>query len=699
MPVGVPAVKKTTRTKHAWPLLARCYSWALWGFLVVILFAQAFGVFWSVVSSEQHALYGEDPIAAGSPGPIASYNDEPYTDRVLACVLQGRHYHPVQLSSVLASTSKSVVVDTSGASVSGYRVCARASGMKFEAAKYKPMCSAIGATLDGIFASCMALGYNVTRDALRVVDDVNSSTTKLVLNSLPVLIMPYWDNTVFSRFAIPGRDGSACVFRLSAGAKELTQYLHAINRTHREDTTAHWLGKQVGSGAWRNGWFEDEDGAKWYSDLISTNRDYVHSSIVQRRFDVTLGGAEEDWRSVNASRLAPSVESWGDSLTMSDVELWYDSVTISNGARFGLFLYESLRLTAVQSQYSLDLFVSNAFLCVLLFQWSVMIVAIQRSVVHPHYPVVGVGCLSTIWNFTFLPIALLPRLKTTLAAFFALGCQFEGDERALAEAWFVVYPAIGELLLFYYSLLNLISKILRRRVSDALFGPTLVFFSLMHLFRFDLAQSGWFEFDGRVTTVISSAEFARLRLTDFFTSDTALRMNGNIKSLFAVKMAVLGLNLTPFLWPSSSIDGTTSRSGQGRTASVNQVEVETALMIRASRVSGLGRPFHYDRAPRLSSKNVLTPESRVLPSYELARIGYLVLADRYLISLKDWLCFLLVSPVRSHQPFANVRVRVFAISKEHDGLWRVHQQPRLVSVSVAEFRDIRCLDISARPLR
>lgn len=54
------------------------------------------------------------------------------------------------------------------------------------------------------------------------------------------MIMPYWDNSYGSRFAVPGWDGSACVFRLSQhyqAAEGLTLHLHGINRTVREETT------------------------------------------------------------------------------------------------------------------------------------------------------------------------------------------------------------------------------------------------------------------------------------------------------------------------------------------------------------------------------------------------------------------------------------------------------------------------------
>lgn len=78
---------------------------------------------------------------------------------------------------------------------------------------YTNMCSQLNATMDQIFSTCTELGYaNTTRDSLRIVDDVNSPTLFRIPNSLPVIIMPYWDNGPSSRYAVPGWDGQACMF-------------------------------------------------------------------------------------------------------------------------------------------------------------------------------------------------------------------------------------------------------------------------------------------------------------------------------------------------------------------------------------------------------------------------------------------------------------------------------------------------------
>lgn len=45
--------------------------------------------------------------------------------------------------------------------------------------------------MDAILDRCTLLGYNVTRDNFRIVDDLDSTTTYSIERSLPILMMPY----------------------------------------------------------------------------------------------------------------------------------------------------------------------------------------------------------------------------------------------------------------------------------------------------------------------------------------------------------------------------------------------------------------------------------------------------------------------------------------------------------------------------
>lgn len=127
---------------------------------------------------------------------------------------------------------------------------------------YVNTCSRINATLDHIYSICFGLGYaNITRDNLRIVADIRSTNLYRIPNSLPVLIMPFWDNGPSSRYAIPGSDGHACMFRLGGNYESSIsqhEFLYAVNRSVREAKTVEWLDRPGGS--WKNGWHEDTDG-------------------------------------------------------------------------------------------------------------------------------------------------------------------------------------------------------------------------------------------------------------------------------------------------------------------------------------------------------------------------------------------------------------------------------------------------------
>jgi hypothetical protein len=103
----------------------------------------------------------------------------------------------------------------------------------------------------------------------------------------------------------------------------------------------------------------------------------------------------------------------------------------------------------------------------------------------------------------------------------------------------------------------------------------------MHWLRLRITVSGWFEFDGRITTLIPSDEVDNLKLLDSFTAKLAPHANSNLKSLFFIKIAVLAVNLVPFIW-----SWVASRSPQ---ATEHTSRVENALAIHIARVGGLGR--------------------------------------------------------------------------------------------------------------
>ncbi|GAB9476311.1 hypothetical protein Gpo141_00013379 [Globisporangium polare] len=519
----------------------------------------------------------------------------------------------------------------------------------------------IAATLDAIVDSCTALGYNVTRDYLRITDGVFSKQLFAIPNSLPILVIPFWDNAIVGHYAIPGHDGSSCTFRLT-GKYDSPSFsvalLQGTERTIREPKTAEWLRRP--GGEWRNGWYEDPSGMRWYSEMLTTDAS-TQFDIRTRVFD-TLINKESDCKATSACATLPLPDHWGSKLSIMDTQMDVTSITISNGTRFGLFMYESPPLQVVKSVYDLETFISNATVTLLLFRWMVVMSTLQASYWRgkcTNWENVGIGCLAPSRGFLILPVILLPRLKNTLTAFFTLGCNFEGNQKAFSEAWFVIYPGIVELVLFYFSLLNLLARWLQRRMTDIFFGPTLLFFCVMHKLRVELSQSGWFEFDGRISTVFSAEEFDALRLTDFFTTDVALRINGNVTSMLAIKVVVLALNLVPLFVMSVK---TSVKGGTAKTYSACQVE--TSLAIRVCLSGGLGRSSFYERVSTGGdSKN----PTHVVSNYELIRLGYGVLGDRYLLTIAEWYYFLLFAPMRSAKQPSNYRVLLWEAIAKVDG--------------------------------
>ncbi|TYZ66990.1 hypothetical protein PybrP1_008821 [[Pythium] brassicae (nom. inval.)] len=670
------------------------YDWLLWAFVVLLVFAQLVGVVWNSTTNRTHVVYGQSPLLG--PYAISGENDEPYSDRMVVCVLRGRLYKPAQLSKVLHESSVRLE-DATGVAVNGYRVVKRETGATSELSDeaythYTRTCDLITAALDAILDSCAALGYDPTRDYLRVADDVRGDRVLAIPHSLPVLLMPYWDNAIHGNFATPGWDGSACVFRLM-GVYNSPSYtsglLHGTDRSVREQKTVEWLRRP--GGAWRNGWYEDLDGMRWYSSVVTTDSS-TQFGVRHRQFDTTTNHERNCTATASECRTLPATDSWGTKLSISDTQFDSTSVAISNGSRFGLFLYEASPEQVVRSVYDLETFISNTSVVILLFRWMVVMLALQSSYWRRkcwRWENAGIGCLSCSRAFLFLPVVLLPRLTNTLTVFFTLGCNFEGNQKAFSEAWFVMYPGIAELVLFYFSLLNLAARALRRRATDTLFGPTLLFFCLMHRLRVELSQSGWFEFDGRVSTAFTPNEYEALTLRDFFTTGVALRINGNVASMLGIKLAVLGINLVPLAL-------SVSTSARSRIASAfTACRVEKALALRVCASGGLGRSSFYERVPLQEAGGESKKETHVVSNYELARLGYVVLGDRYLVTILDWFYVLLFAAVarRSREPssYRVILVEVRASSKGYE----LVEPPKHFCLNDPELREIRFWHLSA----
>lgn len=189
-------------------------------------------------------------------------------------------------------------------------------------------------------------------------------------------------------------------------------------------------------------------------------------------------------------------------------------------------------------------------------------------------------------------------------------------------------------------------------MPDHLFGPSILFFCLMHRFRNELAQSKLFEFDGRVATTVTSNEFERLQLIDFFTTDAALRMNGNIVLFLVIKLVVLAINLLPLVVFSKST------SVRGRTAvRVPTLKIERALAVRASNLGGWGMSSIYDEDEEIK-------DAFVMNSYELVRVGYIVYGGKYVMTIDEWYLLALLGALRRGRQATTYRIALFTIIED-----------------------------------
>lgn len=685
-----PQSASSPRSKSAslFQLAGAVFNLCLWVFLMILMLSQLLTTVRNTTTSKDLAIFGQDPSLG--PYSIPGYNDEPYSDRIIACVRHGKSFKAMSLNDALLS-GNTVIEDSSGSAVHGYRVVHRDGLILSESTKqdWTKTCRHLNSTLGALCQACEALGYSsLALDNLHIVDDVHSNTLKRISNSLPVLILPFWDNGPSARYVIPSFSGQACIFRLGGQYEESTQrsmYMYSVNRSVREEVTLAWLNRP--GGQWKNGWYEDTQGMRWYSDIVAKSTDNT-LGLIPRYFDPSAGKefvCQPD--SECYAYLIPY--SWSTELLSLLHVTSQTSVAISNGTRFGLFLYRGAGVNFITCIYDFSAFISNASVVSLLFRWMLAMVALYRGYTKcvSNWHGTGIGCIANSSSFTLLPIAMLPRLKMILAAFFTIGCQFEGDQRALGDAWFVMYPSIVDFVLIYASLLNVVAKLLHRRMNDWVFPFTIVILSAMHYFRQTAANRFKFlSFGGRISTLVPSDEFERLTPFDMLFPDVARRMSGNVPFILWLKISILALSILSLVF-SESVTLHSKRSRDHESCIVEQ-----ALAIRACNVGGIGR---FSADTHIAYGKCVN----MVSSYELVRLGYFVVGGRYLMKTEDWLILFSMKHLRNFYSFWNHRVMVFQVEyRSKMNTFQISSNGQLMSIHDPVLHSIPWWDIDARPM-
>ncbi|KAF0683719.1 hypothetical protein As57867_024206, partial [Aphanomyces stellatus] len=605
--------------------LAALLDLSCWLLLVLLMVLQIINLFLDSSASSTTLVFGTSPFTTAV-AHIPGNNDDAYIDRAMACVLVGRVYKSMTLAQALLHAS-STVVQHSNITADSYTVMVRPdpqTTLGDTYATFDHTCTAIALSIDGILHACADQGYVPVTDTLKINVGTDATHTTELVDALPILILPYWDNGNIARFGVPGQDGVMCsikLYNMFVGPGSFYQ-VAVINRADYDAHTRQWLHEPHGS--WQNGWYTFPDGVtRYYSHMQNDLRrkDHVGGLGVASVVYDALTHKVVDCLA-NPQPCENQVDmTWQGVIRQNATELWSECVCIQDKHRNGLVWYSVENEYVLSNSFGLSTVVANISVFGVLMRWGIALLALWRGYVYEtsDWHGCGIGIAACSDTFALLPILLILNLKQIFLCVWASSVEYEGDLLVLCNAWYIIYPSLAQFVLLYFAVINWLAKGFRVRMSDRTFGPVLLAFCLGHWFRQStfLTLGPAMGFTGRAQTLFFASSYRSATIIDIMFTH-GLLIGGNVKGIFYAKFVVLAIPLIDLVVFSDRVGPKCKfKPYRGKPC-----QVETTLAIRANYSGGLGKSSIY--------------KPTGLNGYEFVRLGYLLYGKDNILSFDDY---------------------------------------------------------------
>lgn len=597
--------KRTARQKFSFGMYI-----AIWLVLCLMIVSNLFTLVLPDVIIEENSQNGEYPSAGIQK--VDGVNDDPNFDRVIVCVPAGRIFRAEMLSVAVKDANVVARGDYKG----GFRTIARTElkeNKEIMDQYWTPRCNDIAYTIEGILDSCKKEGFLPEEDHLRMFGSINAETYYDMNNTLPVVMVPFWDNWRNGRYVVPGKDGVPCSMVLNGRyyLSKASPFKNAlISKSASMTKTKEWLGE----GSWSNGWYETSQGKRYYS-FIAGDRPINEGGLgVKESYYLTETKEKLDCENTETPCRGVSTTTWQNLVSQNSKGVWTENIAIMDGEQNGYALFKVKSERWVVAIASLDQLIAFLSMGMMLAKWYFCIVALFRGYKENdcEWQSANIGVLACTKSFNLLPIALLPRIGTIFVTFWCCGLNATGHFRIITDAWNLMYTGIAEFVLFYYAIFNVLGKLTQRRINDRTFGPDLLFLSLLHFFRRGLT----------VDEVSTTFNITPKMLSSWGTMDRifvhAYKLSGSDDFYFALKVIILLIPVVEF--------ALSKRMGKNGTSTKFSPETSSKFERTVARYSqnygGLG-------------KNIVL-KTKNLPGYEVVRLGYLGVGKKHIMSFDNW---------------------------------------------------------------